>query len=526
MEIYLFSIIFAAFGAALLELSLIPLSKTQIKFQNKIFRYLKHAKLFTIFKLLWNKFFILFLSIIIPSFISIGFMIWFSISETGVLIITPYLIFILFLLLFSKPVEKHTYKIYQKANLIKPPPKLDLKNIMLSNKFRDLNELQTCFNKIYELLLLNLSEPFGRIKTRFATPSPKYPAAYLWDSAFISQVWKHWDIGIAKEILMPFLDFQLENGLCPQTISLGLFPNYKITNPPLLSWALMEIAESEGNYNFLEPIYPKLKKFNEFFYRERRKGQLFAWKHSYESGIDNTPRFTDQSEKFKCNIEEIWAVDLNTWMVLDLESLSKIAKHLNFKEDEQEFLKKSGELKSLINRYLWDEETGLYYDYNYIQKHLVKIPTLFSIFPMLCKIPDSKQAGKIILHIKNIEEFNTLIPFPTVARNSSEFQKDCWRGPVWINTAYMGIKCLKMYSENNLAQDLCINLINGVVETFSNEGSIYEFYDPDDTYLDNLTRKKGNLIKQITLGSKPVNKFVGWSGLLNSLIFEEILKNQ
>jgi hypothetical protein len=35
-----------------------------------------------------------------------------------------------------------------------------------------------------------------------------------------------------------------------------------------------------------------------------------------------------------------------------------------------------------------------------------------------------------------------------------------------------------------------------------------------------LRRKKGNLWKRLTLGSKPVKNFVGWSGLANTLVME------
>jgi len=38
-----------------------------------------------------------------------------------------------------------------------------------------------------------------------------------------------------------------------------------------------------------------------------------------------------------------------------------------------------------------------------------------------------------------------------------------------------------------------------------------------------LHRKRGNLWKRLTLGAKPVADFVGWSGLVNTLLIENML---
>jgi putative isomerase len=332
-----------------------------------------------------------------------------------------------------------------------------------------------------------------------------------------------WDPKVAREILRVFLELQNEEGQCPQNIAHGKRPNYQISNPPLLAWALIEAAEMDDDYTLLEQLYPRLSRFHRFLYENRRKNGLFVWKHSYESGIDNSPRFTDVAEKKKYDINHLWAVDFNAWMVVQNNCLAKIANKLGLTEDSNIFMKRREELKHLINKYLWDEKTGLYYDYDYQKKELNKIPTIASLFPMFAEIPDQEQAKKIITHIRDEFTFNTLIPFPSVARNYPDFMKDCWRGAVWINTAYIGVKGLEKYGEHELAGDLAFKLVYGIAQTYRNEGSIYEFYDPDSYSLNELTRKKGNLYKQITLGGKPVKNFVGWTGLSNTMLIENVL---
>lgn len=90
-----------------------------------------------------------------------------------------------------------------------------------------------------------------------------------------------------------------------------------------------------------------------------------------------------------------------------------------------------------------------------------------------------------------------------------------------------------------LAQDLSRKLIGGVFKVWEQTGKFVEFYDPERFDFVQLSRKKGtgrfglsashNIIdvvmhligKQIILGTKPVNHFVGWTGLVNTLTIEE-----
>ncbi|MFX1452707.1 MAG: hypothetical protein ACFFCM_17850, partial [Promethearchaeota archaeon] len=102
-------------------------------------------------------------------------------------------------------------------------------------------------------------------------------------------------------------------------------------------------------------------------------------------------------------------------------------------------------------------------------------------------------------------------------------EKDMWRGPVWVNTAYLVIKGLEKYQRYKLSGEFAFRIIKGVFETWKNEGSFYEYYDPERYDLKELSRKKGNLYKQITLGGKPVKNFVGWTGLINSLFIESVI---
>ena len=136
-------------------------------------------------------------------------------------------------------------------------------------------------------------------------------------------------------------------------------------------------------------------------------------------------------------------------------------------------------------------------------------------------VPDDR-AGWLVERLKDPAKYNTKIPLPTVARDAPEFMKDTWRGPMWVNTAYLVIKGLAKH-DPAMAGDVAYRVCKGVYETWQNAGSFYEFYDPDRYDLQELTRKKGNLYKKLTLGEKPVKNFAGWTALANSLLIENVI---
>ncbi len=383
---------------------------------------------------------------------------------------------------------------------------------------------ETGFNTVHRYLNANLIEPIDKKGHPFVIPGAKYPSTYLWDSCFILFGWLHIDPTLIFKVLKIFIQFQQENGNIPQTIAFGKFPNYKITNPPLIPWIILDAYKKCGDASHLIEFYEPMKKFCAFLESNRCKQGFFYWLHSYESGLDNSPRFTNQSESVHYDIQNLASVDFNSWMAIFYESMAEISAILNNSEDQKIFISKYESLKQLMNEKMWDESDGLYYDLDLSSQKLNKINTIASFFALTAGVPTKDRAQRLVEHINNEYEYNTLIPFPTVAKNHPEFIKDTWRGPVWINTSFSVIYGLKRYGYEKEAKHYSWKLVKGVYKTLENCGSLYEFYDPDRYDLKELSRKKGNLFKALTLGTKPVNKFCGWTGIVNYLFIEYVLE--
>jgi len=208
-------------------------------------------------------------------------------------------------------------------------------------------------------------------------------------------------------------------------------------------------------------------------------------------------------------------------MILDCEALAELAALLGRDGEAENFLREAAALKRCMNEILWDEDAGLYFD-RAEDGGFIRSRTVASLMPLWAGAPDEARGRRLIAQILSPEAFNTLIPIPSVALDDPDFERDMWRGPVWLNTAFAVIEGLKRYGAHAAAAELAFRLCDGVYRTYEACGHFYEFYDPTAYGTNELFRKRGNQWKRITLGGAPVADFVGWTGLVNTLALETL----
>ena len=229
------------------------------------------------------------------------------------------------------------------------------------------------FDAIWDMLKFNLMPPLGRHSDIWARPAPKFPAAYLWDSCFISQAWKIWDPSVALRILKPFVEFQAPDGRMPHMVFLGRKVS-DLSNPPFLAWAVNSIAEFwdlEGKdrekQGLIQFFVPPLVKFIDWRKNTRFNPayQTYFWSHSYESGIDNSPRFTSVDEKVDLGTNHLGAVDLNAEILLQIQSLRNLCKRTGDTSFDPQLKTAHHELVTAVDEHLWDEKAGYYADIDF-----------------------------------------------------------------------------------------------------------------------------------------------------------------
>lgn len=384
---------------------------------------------------------------------------------------------------------------------------------------------EPAFGDVYKVLLANLQVPDLLSDRRYAHPSPAFQGIYLWDSAFIAQVWKAWDPDVSLDLCLSVLSHQESDGRVPHVV--GHVTQSVYTQPPLLAWSLWSVHNwlwDDRSLGVLSGRYDALCAYNRWLYDHRRvEGGLFAWAHPYESGVENAPRFSTRDERVLADTRRTGAPDFSAYMMLQNESLASIARALGHDEDAERFDRQREALRTSINEHLWHDGDGMYYDVDTRTGEMVRSRTIASLMPLWAGAADGSRADRLIERVLDPEWFGSSIPVPSVARCDPDFDKDMWRGSTWVNTAYGVILGLERYGRWESAGEIARRLVDGVYRTHQQAHRFYEFYDPDRCGIDGLSRKRGNLWKHLTLGDKPRADFVGWTGLVNTLVVEHLV---
>ena len=320
----------------------------------------------------------------------------------------------------------------------------------------------------------------GELKHSGLFPSYNYVwfhGFWAWDS------WKHavalakFDPVLAKEQIYAMFDFQNQNGFIADCVYRDTSieaHNYRNTKPPLSAWAIWHVYQASKDDSFIKDIYPKLKKYHKWWYKERdadkdgiceygsTDGTLIAAK--WESGMDNAVRF-DNSKIIKTS-ETAWSldqesVDLNAYLYREKLYMSKLANILHMKEESKELRVEAEALAEKIRLQFWDNETGWFYDTDINGDNFIKIKGPEGWIPLWAKVATVDQASLVKNVMMDTTEFNTKMPLQTLTARHPKFKpnRGYWRGPVWLDQAYFGFKALENYGFNDEASKVKTKLI-------------------------------------------------------------------
>jgi neutral trehalase len=209
---------------------------------------------------------------------------------------------------------------------------------------------------------------------------------------------------------------------------------------------------------------------------------LYEWIHSEETGMDNTPRFDKTS-----NLD---GIDLNSFIVNELEYLALIATEIGNNTDAKTFTGQKIVLADKINSFLWDKEDNFYYDKT-LTGEFIKTKAVSGFLPLFAGIADKAKEEILYKQVMDTTQWLTAFPFPSLPLKDKAFNSNMWRGPTWINYSYFIYRGLKRYNHPVAAREVAERVILQISDYYNQSGSIYEYYDPlVKTHPDLLPRKK------------------------------------
>lgn len=320
----------------------------------------------------------------------------------------------------------------------------------------------------------NLVSPSGYVKYEAMMPTKAfYVGAWLWDSALHAIAFRHMDPELARDQIRVMLANQLLDGMLPDAIfdegivsEIG-HPIYaKVTKPPIMAWAALKVHETDPNMDFLKEIYESLKRENAWWFEcnDDDNDGIVQYTHPYSSGLDNSPLWDHGLP--------VEAPDINTYLVIQMNSLARIAELIGKEDEENEWRKKADELTKHMIENLWDEEAGIFNALH--NEKPVPVLTPFNLYPMWTGQLPKEMNQRLLAHLQDPSEFWGRFALPTVAYNDPAYSADkMWRGPVWANINYFFVEALNIIGEHQLARELREKTLNIIAR----QPGMHEYYD-------------------------------------------------
>ena len=265
-------------------------------------------------------------------------------------------------------------------------------------------------------------------------------------------------------------------------------------NHPILFFAEWVSYRQTGDISRLGEVFePLYQYYRALHYHIRHTSGLYVtdW-----ASMDNSTR----------NKDLFLAVDTSSEMVFFANTLVRMidelkAHNIELKDGEKRrsiLEKESEETKSAINSYMWDEETGFYYD---LDKDLKRIPikTAAAFWTIISRVANEKQMKSLSKWLDDKVSFNRLHRVPVLAADEENYDPDgnYWRGSVWAPINAMVVLGLTSRGYRAQARDIAINDIDAVTKVFESTGTIWENYPAD----------------YLTKGYSDHPDMVGWSGM-------------
>lgn len=339
---------------------------------------------------------------------------------------------------------------------------------------------KTILGAAYEVLKKNTihskNAPWGDVPVVSPWSGP-CAGIWNWDSGFHAMTVSRFDTPLAKSCIDAFTAFQLPFGMFPDVIHVDgrICDNYG--KPPVLPWATLIVFRRDGDRDFLRRNFDRYVKNASFWEENRCDRGLFyysAQQHPeaedylhprWESGWDNSPRW----DEFP--IVDLFAIDLNCYMVLFYRAMAEMAEILG--EKRQDWDAKAKALAVRIEATLFDEARNTYADRNRKNGKFLTVLSPASFMPLYIGTASQERAAAMEALAADPKKFYP--GMPTVTYDCPAFSKDYWRGQTWLNVAFFAVKGLADYGFCKTAGEIREYILSMAYDNLPR--GIFENYD-------------------------------------------------
>jgi len=359
----------------------------------------------------------------------------------------------------------------------------------------------------------------GGLRYDFTCPAPpRYRHMWHWDSCFHAIAWSRIDPPRARAELRTVLRSGRPDGFLPHTVfwdapagwrraplyaTRGFIGDWRTetVGPPLLAlaWEIVADASHEDDPGFRREALRALGMHLQWLARERDPDGdgLLTIIVPDESGLDDAPkhepvfgRLTHDRpgywlliercrragwdaaaiiERHDHHVEEVW---FNVAYALSLRAMGRLAGEAVWEQRAQRVE------RALVERCL-DARTGLFFDLGGAAERPIRISTWAALSPLaLPGIPIDVRVRLVEEHLLDERRYAAAVGIPSVSMEEPSFNPRwdrfrCWRGPSWMNTAWLLVPAMRELGYDGPADHIVASLAAATAQH-----GFREYYDP------------------------------------------------
>jgi len=186
-----------------------------------------------------------------------------------------------------------------------------------------------------------------------------------------------------------------------------------------------------------------------------------------ESGYDISFRFGP----YGAATHHFAPVCLNSLLYKSEQDLARMSEVLGRKNDADDWRKRAAERKERIQKYLWDEKAGLFFDFDFQSQVQSSYEYVTTFIPMWAGLATPEQARAIMKNIGIFERPGGLVM-------SSHETGGQWDYPyAWAPNQILADEGIRRYGFNDDADRVSYAFLSNVAENFRRDTTIREKYD-------------------------------------------------
>jgi alpha,alpha-trehalase len=213
----------------------------------------------------------------------------------------------------------------------------------------------------------------------------------------------------------------------------------------------------------------------ELAHRSGRSGpQLFRdIRAAAESGWDFSSRWlADARSLATIDTTEIVPVDLNSLLFGLEEAIRQGCARVHNESCAREFAQRAVRRQAAIDRYLWDEASGAYFDYQLERKARVPRVTAATLYPLFVAAASENQARAVATLVRS--ELLRAGGIVTTTLDTGQ-QWDAPNG--WAPLQWIAVAGFRHYGQGRLAESVACRWMASVNHVYQRRGKLVEKYD-------------------------------------------------